>query len=154
MVAEDDVLQHEERIRRQARGLVAADLVGHGAEHDHALHGVADQVSLGGVGKSALPGELGGLAEVVEEEAHEHQVAVEPGIEGKHRFRQVEELERVLEQAADPRVVHAHRGRRLADAGHEGLVGEVRVGERAHGRVRERAHDAAELVLHHRDVLA
>ena len=61
MVTQHDVLQDQECIGRNANVSIAGNLACHRAEHDDALHGVAEQISFRGVTESALPREFGSL---------------------------------------------------------------------------------------------
>ena len=65
-------------------------------EPDRAAHHVADEVAVGRVVEALFPRQLGRLAEVVQEEAHQDDVAVEIRVERQAQVGDVEQLERVL----------------------------------------------------------
>jgi hypothetical protein len=62
MATEHNVLQDQECIGGDANISIAGDLACHRAEHDDALHGVAEQISFRRVTEPALPSEFGSLA--------------------------------------------------------------------------------------------
>ena len=113
---------------------------------------MSDQVALARVVEPLLPAQLDGLAEVVQKEAHEHDVAVESRIQRQHQLGQLHELQGVLEEPADVGVMHAHGGRTAAHRGHQLLVGQVDLGQRQHLRMPERAEQTADLLEHLVDV--
>ena len=61
MVAEHNVLQDQQCIGGNTHISVARNLACHRAEHDDALHGVAEQISFRGVTESTFPREFGSL---------------------------------------------------------------------------------------------
>ena len=89
----------------------------------------------------------------MQEQTNQDDVAIEFRIERKHALSKTQELQRVLKQAANPRVVHTHRGRCLADSCHERFVGEVRIREGTHGWMCQGTHDAAQFQFHGRNVM-
>jgi hypothetical protein len=89
----------------------------------------------------------------MQEQTNEHDVAIEFWVERKHPLGKTQELQRVLKQSANPRVVHTHRRRCLTHSCHERFVGEVRIRERAHGWMCQGAHDATQFQFHGRNVM-
>ena len=147
VMAQDDVLQHEER---RARKILArtADPRRERSQQDEPLHGVPEQVAFGGVGEALLPRELHGLPEVVQEETCQHDVAVEIRIERQDRVGDLQELQRVLEQPADERVVQRRRRGSATEPFHQRLVAEELPHQRPHARMRERSQDRLQLREH------
>ena len=83
VVADDHVLEPQEQLGRErlARQLGAPlDLL---REHLHAHDQVPDELALVGVGEGPVVGQLVDLADVVEEDAGQEQVAVDLGVEGR-----------------------------------------------------------------------
>ena len=58
----------------------------------------------------------------MQEEANEHNVSVELRVERQHPLSHTKQLQRVLKQTTNPRMVHTHRSGCLAHACHEWLV--------------------------------
>ncbi len=104
------------------------------------------------VGEGAVVDELAGLAQVVEEEAHHHDVAADLGVERADALGELEEREGVLEQAAEVGVVHALGGGAALEVVHEGLVVEVDLGEGLHAGVSEGIQEGADLGEHLVDI--
>ena len=121
---------------------------------DRAAHAVPHQVAVDGVVEAPLPLQLDGLGQVMEEEPHEHQVPVERGIQRQHELRELQELEGVLQEAADPGMVDADGGRGLLEAADQRVVPQVLLRQGHHPGVPHGAEDAAELREHPFDVLA
>jgi hypothetical protein len=80
-MGEDDVLQHHERIGRETDALLAYEAVSLVAEHEDPLDDVAHKLAAVGVRERLVVGELAGLAQVVEEQPHHDQVAVDLRVE-------------------------------------------------------------------------
>ena len=84
-------------------------------QHLHADDEVADQLALVGVAEDAAVAQLADLADVVQEDAHQQQVAVQLGIERQQAVGRVEQGDDVLQQAAEVGVMVADAGRHLAE---------------------------------------
>jgi hypothetical protein len=102
---------------------------------------------------SPVVAQLADLADVVQENAHEEQIAVQLRIEADEAVAGVEERGDVLEQTADVGVVVANAGRRPAEAMHELVVHEETLGQGAQVRVAQLHQGAAEPVEQLADVL-
>ena len=89
----------------------------------------------------------------MDEEPEHDQVLVDLRIERTDRAGQAHQVERVLEQPAQVRVVHALGRRRDAEAVHQVFVGEVRLGERLHRWVLKLTEDLLHLGEHLAHVL-
>ena len=98
VVADDHVLEPQvqldrERLAGEVGGLF--DLV---AEHLHAHHQVADKLAFVGVAVGPVVAQLGDLADVVEEDPHQEEVAVDVGVELADLVGDVHHRHDVLEQ--------------------------------------------------------
>ena len=150
MMAENDVLQDAKRLAGQWR-IAGPRLL---LEPDRAPSDVPDQVAFRRVVEALLPGELDRLAEIVDEQAHEHDVPVDgSAIQRHHGIGQAHQLVRVLQQSADPCVVHGHRGRRHSESPHQLLVGEIDGGQRPHRRVLHGVQQFHHMRKHRLDVM-
>jgi len=75
------------------------------------------------------------LADVVQEDAHQEDVAVDVGINRRDAVRDLEHRDDMFEQPAEVRVVIADARRRPAQPGDEGVVDQEALDEGLHGRV-------------------
>ena len=89
----------------------------------------------------------------MQEQTNQDDVAIEFRIERKHPLSKTQELQRVLKQSANPRMVHTHRGRCLTHSCHERFVREIRIRKSTHGWMCQGAHDAAQFQFHGRNVM-
>ena len=152
VMADDDVLQDTQRIGRQPMaGLLGGDRR-LDLQPDRPPHNVADQIAVGGVIEALLPLQLSGLAQVVQEQSHQHDVAVERRIQRQHDVGELEQLQRVLKQPTDESVMQADRGGSSAEAGHQLLIRHIPIRQRFHRRVFEGAEDSADFLEHLVDV--
>ena len=71
----------------------------------------------------------------MQEQTHQHQVAVQSRIQRQHHVREQHELQRVLKQSTDIRVMHADRGGRAAELLHDVFICQILFGQRAHARM-------------------
>jgi hypothetical protein len=148
VVRDDDVLEDDEGARGEADAVFTHHELGLVVEHDGAVDDVADEFAVVCVSEALVVGEFAGLAEIVEEEAHHHDVAVDLGVQGAHGVRELEQVQGVLEQAAEVGVVDALRGGGSLEGGDEDLVGEVDLGEGLHRGVFEGVEEAEEFGEH------
>ena len=84
----------------------------------------------------------------MEEDAGDHEIAVEAGIELDDRVGDFHGVERVLEQPADERVMKAHRRRRFAEVVHQVVIIQIRLHERARVAVLDAAAASRASLLH------
>ena len=136
MVAQDHVLEAQEQfVGERLAGQVGGpgDLF---IEHLDADHQVADKLALVGVGEHALVAQFAHLADVVQENAHEQQIAVDPWIERQNPLRPVEQRDDVLEQAAQVGMMVPDPGRHLAKVANELLVHQETFGQGSQVRIR------------------
>src|ERR1017187_1612768 len=109
----------------------------------HAHLNVAQQAAFDGVLKADLPTQLADLADVVEDDAGEQQVAVEERVVGRDAVGQGAEADDVLQQAAQPCVVELLGGGGFAVGLCEGRIIEYRAEQKFEVGVGE-AVDAGE----------
>ena len=123
-----------DHVDQRLRDLLAAQQLRRVARlvlHPHRrLHDVSHELPAVGVAEGALVAQLPGLGDVVQEDAGDHQVAVEVRVKPAHRVGHLDGVEGVLEQAADVSVMHAHRGGCFAQLDHERLILEIAMDER------------------------
>jgi hypothetical protein len=93
-------------------------------EHLDADVDMADELPFVGVAEDAVEAELADLADVVQENAHEQQVAVDFGIEGRQPVDPLQEGDDVFEEPAQIGVVVANAGRDIAESIHEAGIHE------------------------------
>ena len=100
VVADDHVLEPQQQLGRERLAGQVGRLLDLVAEHLHAHDQVADELPLVGVGEGAVVAQLVDLADVVQEDARQQQVAVELGIEVGDPVGRRQERDDVLEQPA------------------------------------------------------
>ena len=97
VVAENHVLEPQQQLWRKR----LAGQVRHAGyflvEHLYTDDQVADELSLVGIGEGAVVAKLADLADVVEKNAGQQQVAVELGIKGQKALRGVEQGDDVFQ---------------------------------------------------------
>ncbi len=132
VVRDDDVL-------KDAQGFGGKTLAGIPAgdrrlelQPDHAAHDVTDQVAIIGVTEPAFPRQFGCLRQVVQEQPHQHDVTIEMRVQRQRDVRDLEQLQRVFKQTADPCVMQRHRGGRETEVRHQVFIIDVRIGKRSH----------------------
>ena len=123
------------------RSLRPLDLI---AEHLDAHDQVADELALVGVGEGAVVGELVDLADVVQEDAGQQQVAVDLGIEVEDPVGDVEQGDDVLEQPALVGVVVLDARRRRGELADELVVDQEALDQGAEVRVAHRQEHLAQ----------
>ena len=143
VVADDHMFEPEPQLLRERRPREVRDpseLLAEDADpHDE----VADELALVGVSKSLLIREFVELAEVVEEDPGEQEVAVEVGVEVGDPSRDLEHRGDVLQEATPVGVVVANPRGRGHELGHERLVDEEAIDQGAQVRVAEGAESLA-----------
>lgn len=102
VVGEDEVLEFHEEFFGELRDF--ADFV---FDDEHAEDDVAEEFAGVGVFEAGVAAEFADFADVVEDDAGEEGVSVELGVCGDDFFGEVEEGDRVFQQAADVCVVVA-----------------------------------------------
>ena len=152
-MAQDQVLQPQQQFGRERLAGQVRHLPHLLVEHLDADDQVADQLALVGVGEGPVVAQLAHLADVVQEDAHQQQVAVQLGVERREAVGGVEQRDDVLQQAAEVGVVVADAGRRLAEGVDELLVHQEALGQAAQVRVAELAAGAAQPFVELADVL-
>jgi hypothetical protein len=125
VVREDDVLQDGEQPLRQPDPLSEHQLLSLVVEHQGTFDDVADQFAPVGVVEGLVVDQFAGLAQVVQEQAEDHDIAVDLGIERADGIAELDQIERVFEQAAEVGVVHALGGGRTPEGIHQMLIFQV-----------------------------
>ena len=92
-------------------------------EHGDALDEMADEAPGVGVAECFLVGEFAGLAEVVPEDAHQEDVAIEFGVVSADKDSGLGHAEGVFHEAAEVGVVQLFGGRGALEVLNERLVG-------------------------------
>ena len=153
VVAGDHVLHADGRLGGEplpGAGLDGADLRVHDLE---AQQHVAEELALIGVGEALEALELADLADVVDEHAHEQEIAVEGRVERSHAVGEPQQVDDVIEQAARVGVVVLHARGCPLEGVDEGLVGDDLVGEGLERCGANRAEDRGQLRLQPHDVV-
>jgi hypothetical protein len=129
VMADDHVLQPEQELvwKRFAGQLGASG--GLLSDHLHAHDEVSDELSFVGVGESAVIRELVDLADVVEEDAGEQQVAIQLGVEFRDPAGDVQEVDDVFDQTALVCVVVLDAGGCHREFSDEFIVDQKALGE-------------------------
>ena len=125
MVREDDVLQDSEQPLGQPYSLSEHQLLSLVMEHHGSFDDVADQFAPVGVVEGLVIDQFAGLAQVVQEQAEDHDIAVDLGVERADGIAELDQIERVFEQSTEVGVVHALGGRRTPEGIHEMLIFQV-----------------------------
>ena len=120
----------------------------HGLQPNRAAHNMSNQIAVCGVGETALPFQLDCLAQIMQKQTKQDKVAVQAGIQRQHDIRKQHELQRVLKQTADVRVMHADRGGRASKMLRDVFVGKVLLGQCAHAWMLQGVKQSLDL-LHH-----
>jgi len=85
---------------------------------------VAQELALDGVLEAGRPRKLTNLADIVEQDAGEHQIAMEDGVMGDNAVGQGEQADHVLQKSSEPGVVKLLGGRSFAVSGGQNRVRE------------------------------
>ncbi len=101
-------------------------------------------MTLVAIGKFALVAELVDLAHVVEEGAHQEQVAIDLRIARADPQHDLHKVDDVFQQAAQIGMMVLHAGRGPGELGHEGLVQQETLGQGLQGRLGQAAEDLAQ----------
>ena len=119
MVRQNHV-QHQRFEARREVGQAVHGALGQGrADLD-----VAQKLALDRIFEACSPGKLAYLADVVEQDAGEHQVAMEDGVMRDNAVSQGQQADHVLQQASEPGVVELLGGRSFAISGSQSRVRE------------------------------
>lgn len=135
MMGDDHVLQAElhlggERLTGQLLRLL--DLV---TEHFHAHDDVADQFAFIRVAERGIVTEFADLADVVQKNAHDQQIAVDARIDRRETVRAVHHGDDVFQEAADVGVMLAHTGGRPAKVAEKAFIHVEGLGQAAQVQV-------------------
>jgi hypothetical protein len=131
VVADNDVLQPQQQLGGERLAGQLLDTRRLLVEHLDADDQVPDQLALVAVAKRALVGQFAQFADIMEEEAHQEEVAVELRVQRRDAVGGIEQSDGVFQQPADVGVVDAHPGRGLAQPGRQVVVHQEALRQRA-----------------------
>ena len=120
---------------------------------NRATHDMSNKLPFIGGSESARPLHLDCLREIVQEQSHEDEITIQPWIQRQCALSELKQIQRVLKQSTDPRMMDLHRSRCLSKIRHEPLIRQILLRKFAHRGMRQRAHDLKHARKHLIDVL-